>query len=74
MFSCKVQRKSGGVEVTSETTKAAVTFDPFQVDFYVNGEIAVVLNSRGLMNVEHLRNKKYVPDLMLTQQNLQLRH
>lgn len=53
-----MQRKSGGVEVTSATTKASVTFDPFQVDFYVNNEIAVVLNSRGLMNVEHLRKKK----------------
>lgn len=59
-FSCKVQRRSGGVEITSATTKASVTFDPFQVDFYVNNEIAVVLNSRGLMNVEHLRTKRCV--------------
>lgn len=58
--SCKVQRTSGGVEITSTTTKAAVTFDPFQMDFYVNNEIAVVMNSRGLMNFEHYRNKKYV--------------
>ena len=42
-----------------------MNFDPFQVDFYVNGEIAVVLNSRGLMNVEHFRTKKYVPVLLL---------
>lgn len=51
---------SGGVEITSANTKAAVTFDPFQVDFYVNNEIAVVLNSRGLMNVEYLRTKRCV--------------
>lgn len=57
-FSCKVQRTSGGVEVTSGTTKASITYNPFQVDFFVNGEIAVVLNSRGLMNVEHYRNKR----------------
>lgn len=56
--SCKVQRKSGGMEITSATTKASVTFDPFQVDFYVNNEIAIVLNSRGLMNVEYLRTKR----------------
>lgn len=59
--SCKVQRKSGGVEITSSTTKASVTYDPFQVDFYVNNEIAVVLNSRGLMNIEHLREKRVPP-------------
>ncbi len=53
-----MQRKSGGVEVTSSLTKASVTFDPFQIDFYVNNEIAVVLNSRGLMNFEQYRNKK----------------
>ncbi|XP_064403614.1 neutral alpha-glucosidase AB-like [Halichondria panicea] len=58
---CKVQRSSTGLEVTSETTKVAVTFDPFQMDFYVNNEIAVVLNSRGLMNFEHYRNKKEPP-------------
>ncbi len=44
--------------MTSETTKVSVTFDPFQMDFYVNNEIAVVLNSRGLMNFEHYRKKK----------------
>ena len=53
-----MQRMSGGVEVTAETTKASVTFEPFQVDFYINNEIAVVMNSRGLMNVEHLRKIK----------------
>ena len=42
----------------SAAAKASVTFDPFQVDFYVNGEIAVVLNSRGLLNFEYHRNKK----------------
>lgn len=55
-----MQRKSGGVEITSATTKASVTFDPFQVDFYINNEIAVVVNSRGLMNVEYLRTKRCV--------------
>ncbi len=57
-LSCKVQRKSGGVEITSATTKASVTFDPFQIDFYVNNEIAVVMNSRKLMNFEHYRKKR----------------
>ena len=46
------------MDLTTATAKASVTFDPFRVDFLVNGEIAVVLNSRGLMNFEEYRNKK----------------
>ena len=58
MCRCKVQRSSGGVEITAASTKASVTFDPFQIDFYVNNEIAMVMNSRGLMNFENYRKKK----------------
>ena len=57
-YSCQVQRSSNGLEIATSTSKASVTFDPFRVDFHVNNEIAVVLNSRGLMNFEHYRNKK----------------
>ena len=56
--SCKVQRRSEGVEVTSATTKASVSFNPFQMEFYVNNEIAVILNSRGLTNFEQYRAKR----------------
>ena len=58
--SCKVQRSSGGLEITSTKTKASVTFEPFQMEFYINNEIAVVLNTRGLMNFEHYRNKRFI--------------
>jgi len=59
--SCKVQRSSSGVEITSDSTRATVSFDPFRVDFHINNEIGVVLNSRGLMNFEHHRNKRNPP-------------
>ena len=44
--------------MTSQGGKATVTFDPFRVDFSVNGEIAVVLNSRGLFTFEQYRKKR----------------
>ena len=53
-----MHRSSKGVEVTSQGGKATVTFDPFRVDFSVNGEIAVVLNSRGLFTFEQYRKKR----------------
>ena len=56
--SCKIQRGSNGVEISSDSTRASVTFSPFKVDFHVNNEIGVVLNSRGLLNFEHHRNKR----------------
>ena len=57
---CIVERSSSGIEVTSPGGKAVVTFNPFQVAFSVNGEIAVMLNSRGLFNFEHYRTKRWV--------------
>ena len=62
--SCKVQRSSDGVHITSEGAESIVTFDPFRVDVRINGEIAAVLNSRGLLNFEHYRKKEsvlYIP-------------
>ncbi len=58
MVSCKVQRSSDGVQVIADGTEAVVTFNPFRVDIRINGEIATVLNSRGLLNFEHYREKK----------------
>ena len=52
--------------VTTETAEAVVNFDPFKVDVSINGEIAVVLNSRGLLNIEHYRAKKSVIYLLTT--------
>ena len=49
-----------GVVVTTETTEAVITFDPFRIDVSVNGEIAAVINSRGLLNIEHYRAKRLV--------------
>ena len=58
LTSCQVHRSSNGVEITSQTGKATVTYDPLQVELSVNGEIAVILNSRGLFNFEHYRKKR----------------
>ncbi len=56
--SCTVQRSSEGVHITSEGTEAVINFDPFRIDIRINGEIATVLNSKGLLNFEHYREKK----------------
>lgn len=56
--SCQVHRRKDGVEVVSQSGKATITYDPFQVEFSVNGEIAVLLNSRGLFNFEYYRKKR----------------
>ena len=55
---CQVHRTSDGVEVTSQAGKATVVYDPLQVELSINGEIAVVLNSRGLFNFEQYRKKR----------------
>ena len=55
--SCQVHRTSDGVEITSQSGKATVTYDPLRVELSINGEIAVVFNSRGLFNFEHYRRK-----------------
>lgn len=60
LISCKVQRSSEGIHVTSDGAEALVNFDPFRIDIRVNGEIATILNQRGLLNIEHYREKKYI--------------
>ena len=59
-LSCQVHRGSEGVEIISQIGKATVTYDPLQIEISVNGEIAVILNSRGLFNFEYYRKKRYI--------------
>ena len=58
--SCQVvpRLEKDGLEIVSATTMASVNYNPFRIDFLVHNEIAVVLNSKGLMNFEHYRAKK----------------
>jgi alpha 1,3-glucosidase len=57
LVKCKVHRSSDGVQITAVNTQAVVNFDPFRIDVSINGEIAVVLNSRELLNFETYRIK-----------------
>ncbi|XP_065920024.1 neutral alpha-glucosidase AB-like [Dysidea avara] len=54
----KVQRSSDGFQAVFGNSTAVITFSPFRVDFLVNNEVAVSVNNRGLLNIEHYRNKK----------------
>ena len=56
--SWKVQRSSDGFQAVFGNSTAVITFSPFRVDFLVNSEVAVSVNNRGLLNIEHYRNKK----------------
>lgn len=59
LSSCKTQRAANGnVHITAGTTEAKLFLDPFRIEFYINSEIAVVLNSRNLFNIEHYRTKR----------------
>ena len=57
-YSWKVQRSSDGFQAVFGNSTAVITFSPFRVDFLVNSEVAVSVNNRGLLNIEHYRNKK----------------
>ena len=55
--SWKVQQSSDGFQAVFGNSIAVITFSPFRVDFLVNSEVAVSVNNRGLLNIEHHRNK-----------------
>lgn len=50
---------SGTVQITAGNTEAKLYMDPFRIDFSVNSEIGVVMNSRNLLNIEHYRVKRW---------------
>lgn len=60
---CRVlpRLENNGLELVSGSAMASVTYDPFRIDFLVHNEIAVVLNSKGLLNFEPYRAKKNPP-------------
>jgi len=54
------QKHKGDDTVTysfQQKYSVAVTFSTFRVDFFVGDDLAVTLNSRGLLNFEHTREK-----------------
>lgn len=53
----KVDSTSSVITVHSGENKAVVHFVPFTIDFYQGSTLVTSINSRGLMNFEHLRKK-----------------
>lgn len=55
--SIKVSSTSSDITVTAGGNKAVVHTSPFRIDFYQGETLTTSVNSRGLMNFEHLRKK-----------------
>ena len=60
LFLCswKVQQSRDGFQAKFRNSTVVIAFSPFRVDFLVNNEVALTTNNRGLLNIEHYRNKK----------------
>jgi len=55
----KVKEDSNGVQLSfDESSSIVLTYNPFRLDFMVGNEVAVSVNSKGLMNFEHYREKQ----------------
>ena len=50
---------SGTVLITAGSTEVKLFLNPFKIEFFINSEIALVVNSRNLLNVEHYRAKRF---------------
>ena len=56
----KLNEDDNSVHIKFQNNSVVLTFEPFRLDFLVRDEVAVSVNSRGLMNFEHYRLKKWV--------------
>ena len=52
---------SSEITVVSGANKAVIHVSPFKIDFYQDETLSTSVNSRGLMNFEHLRKKPEPP-------------
>lgn len=50
------------IQVTSHSGTVLIYNSPFKMEFYQNDQLAITVNSLGLMRYEHLRVKPAVPD------------
>ncbi|CAH1791374.1 unnamed protein product [Owenia fusiformis] len=57
-----LSKDSKSVTVGFLDNKIAIQSDPFRIDFIVRGEPVLSVNSRGLMNFEHIREKAQPPE------------
>jgi alpha 1,3-glucosidase len=54
----KVKQDDNGIHIQFDSDSSAVlTYKPFRLDFMVANEVAVSVNSKGLINFEHYREK-----------------
>lgn len=53
----KVKQDDNSIHIKFGNNSVVLTYKPFRLDFLVHNEIAVSVNSRGLMNFEHYRTK-----------------
>lgn len=54
----KIKEDDNSVHLKFGNNSVVLTYQPFRLDFLVLDEIAVSVNSRGLMNFEHYRTKE----------------
>ncbi|RMX38788.1 hypothetical protein pdam_00017684 [Pocillopora damicornis] len=57
----KLKQDDESVHIGFNNNSVVLTFEPFRLDFLVDNEVAVSVNSRGLMNFEHYREKQKIP-------------
>ena len=55
----KLKQDDDGVHIGFNNNSVVLTNDPFRLDFLVDNEVVVSVNSRGLMNFEEYREKRY---------------
>ena len=54
----KLKQDDESVHIGFNNNSVVLTFEPFRLDFLVDNEVAVSVNSRGLMNFENYREKR----------------
>ena len=59
-----MKQDDSGVHISFDHGSSVVlTYDPFRLDFMVENQVAVSVNSKGLMNFEHYREKMWVLEM-----------
>ena len=56
----KLKQDDESIHIGFNNNSVILTFEPFRLDILVDNEVAVSVNSRGLMNFEEYREKRYL--------------
>ena len=54
----KLKQDDESLHIGFNNNSVILTYEPFRLDFLVDNEVAVSVNSRGLMNFEEYREKR----------------